>query len=254
MSRVSIAVIATGRYRGFVDALLESARKFLFPECEREFLLFLDEAPTGLGVDCHVYPAEHQPWPLVTLRRFATVLAAEDRIAVADWFLFLDADMRVASPIALSDIFDETRLLTGVRHPYVPPGPPFPLERDRRSAAFVAHGREAAHYWQGCLWGGRSPEALAMIRELAASVAADQARGITARWHDESHLNRYFGEHEARVKTLDPGFALPDIETSLSYRPRILHLDKDDSAFGNLGPEKPTLLRQAQRLLDRLKR
>lgn len=253
MTKIVIGLIATGPYRAFVEPLLASARELLLADCEREFLLFLDEAPAELAGDCHLYGVEHLRWPLVTLRRFATLLQAEERISAADWFLFLDADMRVVSPIALEEMFDDARPLTGVQHPYVPPGSGFPLERDRRSDAFVAHGREASHYWQGCLWGGRSEEALAMMRDLAGSVAADEAKGIVARWHDESHLNRYFGQRENQVKTLDPGFALPDSDPSLTCAPRILHLDKDDSAFGNHGAEerRPRLLERARRLLRR---
>ena len=249
MTTVAIAVIATGPYRSFIEPLLASARAMLFPDCQREFLLFLDSVPGEPPDDCRLYPTEHRRWPLVTLRRFQTLLKAEQPIAAADWFLFLDADMRIVSPIALVEVFDAQRPLTGVRHPYIPPGSAFPLERNRRSAAFVAHGREAAHYWQGCLWGGRSADALAAIRELAAAVAADESRGIVARWHDESHLNRYFTEREHQVTTLDPGFALPDRDSSLRFEPRILHLDKDDGAFGNLGAPSPGLLERARRWL-----
>lgn len=252
MPRIVAAIIAAGRYSQFVGPLLASCREFLFADCEREFLLFLDCEPAGdLAPDCTVYPAGHLPWPLVTLRRFGTLLQAEERIAAADWFLFLDADMRVVAPIAVDDIFSADATLIGVRHPYVEPGTQFPLERNPRSRAFVATGKEAPVYWQGCLWGGRSPDALAMMRDLAAAVSADEAQGIVARWHDESHLNRYLWEREDRVKTLDPGFALPDVDTSLPYRPRILHLDKDDRAFGNLGAEKPRpqLLERARRWL-----
>lgn len=253
MTRIAIAVIATGPYAAFAEPLLASARQLLFPDCEREFLLFADAATAPLAGNCRLYGARHEPWPLVTLHRFSTLLQAEERIADADWFLYLDADMRVTSAIRLDEMFDEHRPLTGVQHPYVAPGAAYCLERDRRSAAFVAEGREAAHYWQGCLWGGRSAEALAMIRELADCVAADEAKGIVARWHDESHLNRYFGEREQQVKTLDPGFALPDKDGSLPYQPRILHLDKDDREFGNLGGEQrtPKLLERARHWLRR---
>jgi len=53
---------------------------------------------------------------------------------------------------------------------------------------------------------------------------------IIARWYDESHLNRYFSAHRARVQTLSSSFAYPE-HSGEPYEAKIVHIAKDDRAY-----------------------
>jgi hypothetical protein len=81
-------------------------------------------------------------------------------------------------------------------------------------------------YWQGCLWGGRSEAVLQMVEELRLRTNLDAARNIIAKWHDESHMNRFFLERKNDIHTLGPEFAYPAWGGSLGLEPRILHVEK----------------------------
>jgi glycosyl transferase family 6 len=74
-----------------------------------------------------------------------------------------------------------------------------------------------------------------MLRTISSWICQDLSAGITAKWHDESHLNRFFVEHKALVNTLDPGFAFPKEWETAPFDRKILHLAKSDEEFGNLG-------------------
>jgi hypothetical protein len=60
-----------------------------------------------------------------------------------------------------------------------------------------------------------------MCKDLAEHVEEDRQRGITARWHDESHLNWYAAMNE--VTLLGSEFCVPE-------------------GFRLVGPEKPVLV------------
>ena len=87
-------------------------------------------------------------------------------------------------------------------------------------------------YYQGCFWGGKVPEVCAMIDELEDRTNDDLKRHIVALWHDESHINRFFIENQDKVHTFGPEFAFPEVfKEHCTFKPRIVHLAKDNSAY-----------------------
>ncbi|XP_012620806.1 alpha-1,3-galactosyltransferase 2 isoform X3 [Microcebus murinus] len=102
-----------------------------------------------------------------------------------------------------------------------------PFERDGRSAAALAPG-EGDFYYHAAVFGG----SVAALRELTAHCAQglrrDRARGLEARWHDESHLNKFFWLHKP-AKVLSPEFCWsPEIGRRAEIRrPRLLWAPKE---------------------------
>ena len=73
--------------------------------------------------------------------------------------------------------------------------------------------------------GGVGDEEIAAMRAMDAAIAADERRGITACWHDESHWNRYLIDHEPAIE-LSPDYMCPPL-----WRPetqRIVIVEKDN--------------------------
>uniref|UniRef100_A0A4W2EC89 Uncharacterized protein n=1 Tax=Bos indicus x Bos taurus TaxID=30522 RepID=A0A4W2EC89_BOBOX len=91
-----------------------------------------------------------------------------------------------------------------------------PFERDARSAAALGPG-EGDFYYHAAVFGG----SVAALRRLTAHCAR-------ARWHDESHLNKFFWLHKP-AKLLSPEFCWsPDIGRRAEIRrPRLLWAPKE---------------------------
>ena len=78
-----------------------------------------------------------------------------------------------------------------------------------------------------------------MVQELDSRIKEDTKNGVTARWHDESHLNRYLVDLQSKGKTpliLEPIYLIPEesIETTsfpniekFKKNPKMVLLDKD---------------------------
>ena len=232
MTKVVIAFIGTRRYFEFFPEFYSSCMELLLPDCERQFAVFTDcSAHFEWPDNCTAYPVEHQPWPLVTLKRFEMLLKAEQQIRRADWFIYLDADMRVTAKLTRMDLFSPNHPFLGVHHPAFYGTSAGTFETNPRSTAHVPETAERSTYWQGCLWGGRTEFVLAMMQTLRGRIEQDLAQGIIAVWHDESHLNKFFIENRDLVNTLDPGFAYPECYSYTAFEKKILHLEKNEAEY-----------------------
>jgi hypothetical protein len=67
----------------------------------------------------------------------------------------------------------------------------FPYERNPLSTSCIPVG-EGQLYYQGGLFGGRTPEFLEMKDTLIRNISEDLDKEYIAIHHDESHLNKYF--------------------------------------------------------------
>jgi Glycosyltransferase family 6 len=232
MTKVTIAFIGTRRYFSFFGEFYASCMKLLLVNCHRQFLVFTDSIETREWPrNCTFYPIEHQPWPLITLKRFEILLKAEQAIRQADWFIYLDADMLVTAKLTEADLFSSKYPLFGVQHPAFYGTSAGTFESNPRSSAYVPASADKSTYWQGCLWGGRTEYVISMIKTLYRRIQEDLAEGVIAVWHDESHLNKFFIDNRPLVKTLDPSFAFPACRPIALFERKIVHLEKDDDEY-----------------------
>ncbi|KAK2106408.1 Alpha-1,3-galactosyltransferase 2 [Saguinus oedipus] len=102
-----------------------------------------------------------------------------------------------------------------------------PFERDARSAAALTRG-EGDFYYHAAVFGGSVAALRGLTAHCALGLAWDRARGLEARWHDESHLNKFFWLHKP-AKVLSPEFCWsPDIGPRAEIRrPRLLWAPKE---------------------------
>jgi hypothetical protein len=65
-----------------------------------------------------------------------------------------------------------------------------------------------------------------MSEVIANNIDIDQANGIIAIWHDESHINAYFAKYK-KYKVLHPGYIVPQKRlTDFPFKPYMVVLDK----------------------------
>jgi hypothetical protein len=235
--KVAICFIGTGKYLNFLPKYYENIHKYFLPETEKTFLVFTD-GEGDFPEDVKVYSQEHLDWPYITLQRFETIQKAKEEIEKNDWFVFIDADALVVDTITVDEFFDETKSFFGVHHPChflkMPPHNKFPgaFETNKISNAAVDDTDDLSVYYQGCLWGGKVPDVLELIDELAKKTNEDLEKNVIAVWHDESHLNKFFIENKDRVHTLGSEYAYPEIFSDYcNFEPKIVHLAKDNSQY-----------------------
>jgi histo-blood group ABO system transferase len=214
--------VATGKYRGYIEPLWESARRYFLPGTDVRLFVFGDAPPL---IDGEFIATEHRPWPGPTLFRYHAVLAARRLLSACDYVFHCDADMRFVAPVG-QEILGE---LTAVVHPGFADRPPeqYTYERRPESRAYIAPGA-GRHYVAGGFQGGRTEAYLAAMEAMRAAIDEDARHGLVAVWHDESHWNRYCLDHPPDV-VLPPTYCCPE-SWPMPGR-KVLALDKDHKAM-----------------------
>tara|TARA_B100001175_G_C19493416_1_gene633892 strand:- start:409 stop:1128 length:720 start_codon:yes stop_codon:yes gene_type:complete len=236
--KVAVVFIGTDKYLDFLPKWYESCEEYLLPDVEKKYLVFTNGEIPEPPKNVVVYKQEHLEWPYITLYRFKMIIQSFDDIKDCDYLLFLDADMRVVDTVTTEDLIDETKKYIGVHHPchYLGMEPhnkaPGAFEVRPVSRAAVSEDELMDVYYQGCLWGGKLPQVLDMVKELDSRTDEDHDKDIIAQWHDESHLNKFYIEHRDEVHTVSPSCAYPEVFASAcTFDPKIVHLAKDNSKY-----------------------
>ena len=236
--KVAIIFIGTSKYLNFLPAYYEGAESRLFPGVEKHYFVFSDGDLSDLPSNITVIPQEHLPFPYITLYRFDIINRAMDQLEEYDYLLFMDADTQVVNTVEFDEVFPKDKPLTGVHHPChflgMPPHdkPPGAFETRFESAAGIGPEDDTSVYFQGCLWGGKMPYVLGMIRELAQRTQFDLSRDVIAQWHDESQMNKFFCERREDVHVMGPEYAYPEcFGAYCTFEPKIVHLAKDNSKY-----------------------
>jgi histo-blood group ABO system transferase len=199
----ALLVIATGEhYWKYTAPLLASAKQY-FPD--HEACLFTD-SPKEFGV--YKVRTPDLGFPTATLKRYHLFLTQEASLAKFDYVFYVDVDAVFAGKIG-SEIFGPN--LTAVVHMgFNQHTDDWFLESRPESSAYLPASKS---YYCGGFNGGTSKAFLNMSRAIRAAVDQDAENGLIARWHDESHLNRYLSDNPpSTVLGIDYGFPQKDLE------------------------------------------
>jgi hypothetical protein len=222
-----LLIIATGeKYHKYIQPLLASARTYFVPHTP---IIFSDAEDIG----CAEHPfmrIPHEHWPGPTLHRYGTFLRAWSFLHSFDHLFYIDVDMLFVAPVG-KEIFSDG--ITATLHPgYV--GTPGTPERNTHSAAYIPSNARN-QYFCGGFNGGTMEAFMEMTDYLDADITRDERLGITAIWHDESHLNKYLWDNPP-AKTLDPSYCYPENagayyidkwkHVGLNVTPKIIALEK----------------------------
>lgn len=192
--RIGLCIIATGRYKQFLEEVLTSSERFFCVGHDVQRIVFTDihevHSPRVRGY--HWRHIDHEPWPGPTLHRYRTMLGAADVLTTCDYIFYLDVDSRFVRPVG-SEILGD---LVATIHPGFAESPrqAFTYDTCPMSTAHVSQ-REGRRYYCGGFQGGRTAVYMGAMEAMARNIAIDEAKGVTACWHDESHWNRYLIDH-----------------------------------------------------------
>lgn len=234
-SRLTRDPAPPGRYlEKYLARFLETAEQHFMVGQRVVYYVFTERPaavprlPLGPGRQLRVQRVlRERRWQDVSMERMRTLHAAlGGRLGREARFVFcMDVDQYFSGAFGPEALAESVAQLHAWHYHW--PRRLLPYERDARSAAALAMD-EGDFYYHAALFGG-SVEAL---RQLTAHCARaqqrDRARGIEARWHDESHLNKYFWLHKP-AKVLSPEFCWsPEIGQRAEIRhPRLLWAPKE---------------------------
>ena len=235
--KVAITFIGTNKYLDFLPRYYENINENFLPNTEKVFLVFTD-GDGDFPDDIKVFEQKHLEWPYITLKRFEIINKAKSIIRKCDYLVFIDADALVVDRITEEEFFTDKPLF-GVHHPChflkMPPHDQYPGAyeiTENCNAGLDLDKYQPKIYYQGCFWGGKVPEVCDMIDELEYRTNDDLKRNVIAKWHDESHLNKYLIENPSMVHTYGPEYAYPEVfKDYCDFKPRIVHLAKDNSEY-----------------------
>jgi len=227
--KTALLIIATGwKYCNYVQPLLDSANEF-FLEGDYEAIVWTDEWnkrwPEAININ-----KEPLGFPGETLYRYHTFANHIPLLRQYDQIFYIDVDMRFVAPVG-KEIFSDG--ITATLHPgFV--GTCGTPERSMASTARIPHEWHN-EYFCGGFNGGKTQSFVEMTRTIRSSVDVDAMNGITAVWHDESHLNKYLRDIPP-AKILDPSYCYPEDAgphytdkwkaAGLNVTPKILALNK----------------------------
>lgn len=241
---VTIFVIATNRYKGFVPELMESIEKYLLSPEHVEVVLLTDDLDfynpskfdRNLNVRFFKIPA--YGWPEATLLRYQMMKSAWDLVR-GEIVFYLDVDTKFVNPVSKMELESafNGRDLCLVAHPgYYKRSSIVRLankisfkigwETRKKSVAYVPFWRRKT-YVCGGVWFGKKFEIYKMICELSRAVESDSASGVIAKFHDESHLNMWLSKNSHSISILSPKWAYaPQYSNLREITPLLEVLDK----------------------------
>ncbi|WP_302736937.1 family 6 glucosyltransferase [uncultured Desulfovibrio sp.] len=210
---IAVLYICTGRYTVFWAEFYTSCEEFFFKGHTKEYFVFtdgvLDPAPEER---VHCIKQGRMGWPHDTLQRFKLFENLKSELEKFDLIFFCNANVEFMRSVGEDILPDDQNAIIVVEHPgYIDRDPKkFQFEHNPDSLAYIEHGKGKV-YICGGFNGGYAVPYLKMIQTLNKNIQQDLANGIIARWHDESHINRYILDHPYHL--LSVGYCYPQYGT-----------------------------------------
>lgn len=230
--KIGLLVVATGKYISFVKQLRDSVEKYFLKGSPHQTTIFVfTDSPTVPERTVRLYK-RHKKFPYPTLTRYHTFTRYHHELSEMDYLFYCDVDMRFVAPVG-KEILGE---LVATAHPgfYQSDRRAYPYE-DRQSSKAYIPSSEGKTYYCGGFNGGHSKTFLKMAKVISENISYDLRKHIIARWHDESHLNRYLIDYPPTV-ILPSSYCYPE-ESQLPFRPKLMALSKNHNELRYSGLE-----------------
>jgi histo-blood group ABO system transferase len=184
---IGLLIIATNKYKKFINPLLESADKFFLKNHSVSYFIFIDDLNYEIKTQRNkkLIKVDHKHWPFMTLERYKLFNLNRQQFNEMDYLFYLDVDSLIVDHVdeeILSDL-----VVTHHHGYYKLRGTP---ERNKKSTAYIDFKQEI-NYVCGGFNGGKKDTFLKMSKTLNENIEEDLKNGIIAVWHDESHINKY---------------------------------------------------------------
>lgn len=250
MNKIAILYICTGKYDIFWEGFYKSSEQYFLQGHTKEYFVFTDKEISYVNKRVHTIYQEKLGWPYDTLMRFKMFHSIKERLSSFDYIFFINANMRFLKPVNAEVLPNEEEGLLVVKHPgfFNKKREEFTYDINPKSLAFIPPDK-GKYYFMGGFNGGKAKDYLQLIENLHTNINQDLENGIIAVWHDESHLNKYMLDRNAKI--LNPEYGYPE-GWNLPFEKKIIILDKTNFGGHNFlrGNPKPE---NKQNFLSRIK-
>lgn len=203
---IGILIIATGKYKQFVNPLIKSAIRYMFTKSGIAFFVFSDE---HIETDSSINQRKIKPYkfPFASLYRYKIFYNNKDLFSYCSHLIYMDADMLVADHIN-EEILGR---LIAVRHPgFYKNNGWGSLNNSVKSASWIPKAFRNKYY-AGGFQGGETKHYLDACYLLDRRIDQDKRNGVLAEWHDETHWNKYCNfDRPELVTELTPAYCMPE--------------------------------------------
>jgi hypothetical protein len=183
----------------------------------------------------------HYGFPTTYHKTFEEMMRLKDKVSDYDWLVSVDADLYVQERIEYAEFFDDSKKYLGVHHPChhigFPPHNQHPGSYDINplsNACIDDSIMDMSVYYQGCLWGGKVPYIFDMIEQIDLWTKKDVGNNVSARYYEESYMNKWFLTHRDETITLSPEYAYPEMFSGYcTFQNKMMHLAKDNKSLDN---------------------
>ncbi|XP_070234818.1 histo-blood group ABO system transferase isoform X3 [Bos mutus] len=208
---IGLTVFAIKKYVVFLRLFLETAEKYFMVGHKVIYYVFTDrpaDVPQIALQDGRqvvvLHVGNYRRWQDISMHRMEMIsnFSRQRFLREVDYLVCLYVDMKFSDHVGVEILAP----LFGTLHPgfYAADRQSFTYERRPLSRAYIPRD-EGDFYYAGGFFGGSVPEVYRLTMACHQAMTADQAQGIEAVWHDESHLNRYLLSHKPS-KVLSPEY------------------------------------------------
>lgn len=222
--KIGLCIMATGRYINFMPQLIRGVNEYFCKNHDVKIFVFTDQPLEEYPNVTRVQQAK-LGWPYDSMYRFKIYNQNKHLLDECDYIFACDSDLSFVNPIGEEVLSDRV----AVHHPgFINNKRGTYEEKEVLSLAYVKPN-EGEHYFTGAFYGGNKKEFFALIKQLDTNVDEDLKKNITALWHDESHLNRYFIDNPP-TKQLSTSYYYPEVWPDANKK-KILALEKNHAYF-----------------------
>ena len=226
--KIGILYICTGSYVQFWKDFYISFEKYFLNNSCIEYFVFTDaEKIYGEAGNQRIHKLFQSDlgWPDNTLFRFKMFKRIAEDLKQFDYIFFMNSNIVCTKSVTEEMFLPLKENLLVVQHPGWYGNKPYeyPYDRQKKSNAYIPRYKGDI-YVCGGVNGGKTNEFLKLINELDSKIQEDYDKGIIAKWHDESHINKYILERND-YKVLSPSYCYPE-DWDIPYETIFLLRDK----------------------------
>jgi len=228
--KIAILYVCTGKYTVFWKDFYSTCEKRFIPEAEKHYFVFTDANEIDFEKENNNISKIFQNnlgWPNNTLLRYEMFLRIKETLSSFDYIFFFNANI-IFNETITKDMFlpnDSQNYVAAIHSGYFNKKVnKYPYDRNIKSLAYIPNGN-GGKYYQGAINGGKTKDFIEAITLMDKNIKEDQKNGIVAKWHDESHWNKFLLNRKD-VKILNPGFLYPEGK-NIPFNKVILLRDKE---------------------------